>query len=114
MSSVLYQSGLNYQATNPLRTEIRGLHRQVDELKWKLDVVMGAFDKMGGDAQEFIRDAFIAKQKEREATAASAAMTAQNQNQNVSSGAQQAAVYGSSIASLQAQLQQPPGTNRRY
>ncbi len=113
MSSVLYHSGLNYQSTNPLRNEIRGLHKQVDELKWKMDVIMGAFDKMGGDSQEFIKEAFIAKQKEREeATAAAQSLAAMKNQQSISQ--QQPVNYGNSIASLQAQLNQPPGGGRRY
>ncbi len=115
MSSVLYHSGLNYQSTNPLRNEIRGLHKQVDELKWKLDVVMGAFDKMGGDGQEFIKEAFIAKQKEREeASAAAQTLAAMKNQQSILQQQQQTVNYGNSIASLQAQLNQPPGGGRRY
>lgn len=33
MTSVLYSSGLNYQAGNPLRTEIMGIRRELGELR---------------------------------------------------------------------------------
>lgn len=112
MSSVLYQSGLNYQSTNPLRNEIQGLHRQVDELKWKLDTVMGAFDKLGGDGQEFIKNAFIDRENERAATAA--AKAAANATRNAPPQSQPSTNFGSSIASIQAQLNQPPGAGRRF
>lgn len=113
MSSVLYQSGLNYQSTNPLRNEIQGLHRQVDELKWKIDTIMGAFDKLGGDAQEFIKNALIERENERAVTAA--AKAAANATRNAPQQSSQPATnFGSSIASIQAQLNQPPGAGRRF
>jgi hypothetical protein len=113
MSSVLYQSGLNYQATNPVRNEILSLHRQVDELKWKVDTIMGAFDKLGGDAQEFIKNALIDREQERAAKAAAAA--AANASRNAPQQSSQPATnFGTSIASIQAQLNQPPGAGRRF
>ena len=33
MTSVLYSAGLNYQGSNPLRTEIRGIRNEVEELR---------------------------------------------------------------------------------
>jgi predicted nucleic acid-binding Zn-ribbon protein len=33
MTSVLYSAGLNYQGSNPLRTEIRGIRNEIDELR---------------------------------------------------------------------------------
>ncbi len=38
MSSVLYSAGLNYQAGNPLRSEITRLHRDVDQLRKLLEL----------------------------------------------------------------------------
>ena len=113
MSSVLYQSGLNYQSTNPVRNEIQSLHRQVDELKWKVDTVMGAFDKLGGDAQEFIKNALIEREQER-ATAAAARAAAVASRNAPQQSSQPATNFGSSIASIQAQLNQPPGAGRRF
>ena len=116
MSSVLYQSGLNYQATNPVRNEIQSLHRQVDELKWRVDTIMGAFDKLGGDAQEFIKNALIEREQDRAAkVAAAAAAAAANASRNSFQQASQPATnFGSSIASIQAQLNQPPGAGKRF
>jgi hypothetical protein len=108
MSSVLYQSGLNYQGYNPVRNEIKGLHREVDELRWKLDVVMGAFDKLGGDAQEHIRAAFAAREAARTASTPSA------QGSRPAGSSQNYVNYGTSIASVQSQLNQPPGGGRRF
>jgi hypothetical protein len=114
MSSVLYQSGLNYQATNPVRNEIQSLHRQVDELKWRVDTVMGAFDKLGGDAQEFIKNALIEREQERASKAAAAAAAVASRNAPLQQSSQSATNFGSSIASIQAQLNQPPGAGRRF
>ena len=33
MTSVLYSAGLNYQGSNPLRTEIRGIRNEVTDLR---------------------------------------------------------------------------------
>ena len=33
MTSVLYSAGLNYQSSNPLRTEIRGIRSELEELR---------------------------------------------------------------------------------
>ncbi len=33
MTSVLFGSGLNYQRNNPLQSEIRGLRRELDEIR---------------------------------------------------------------------------------
>ncbi len=108
MSSVLYQSGLNYQGYNPVRNEIRGLHREIDELKWKLDAMLGAFEKLGGDAQEHIHAAF-------EARSARTTVTGTSPAPRPVTGSQQNYVnYGTSIASVQSQINQPPGTGRRF
>ena len=33
MTSVLYSAGLNYQGSNPIRTEIRGIRNEVTDLR---------------------------------------------------------------------------------
>jgi hypothetical protein len=117
MSSVLYSSGLNYQATNPLRNEIMRLNRQLDDMKWKMDVLLNAFDKVGGDAQEYIRGEFIAHEEKRQADAAAVTAAreaaAARSSGNVQSS-NQSVNYGNSIASVRAQISQPPGFGRRF
>ena len=47
MTSVLFQSGLNYQRTNPLGSEIRGLRADVEELRKLVEDINYRLDQAG-------------------------------------------------------------------
>ena len=47
MTSVLFQSGLNYQRTNPVGSEIRGLRADVEELRKLVEDINYRLDMAG-------------------------------------------------------------------
>ncbi len=47
MTSVLFQSGLNYQRTNPLGSEIRGLRADVEDLRKLVEDINYRLDQAG-------------------------------------------------------------------
>lgn len=47
MTSVLFQSGLNYQRTNPVGAEIRGLRADVEDLRKLIEDINYRLDQAG-------------------------------------------------------------------
>ena len=85
MTSVLYGGSLNYQGRNPLQSEIRGIRRELDEIRGLITDLNVRLDK--ADIAALPEEETVAFQAARAAEAAAAA------------AANQAAGGGSSYAS---------------
>ncbi len=75
MTSVLFSGGLNYQRNNPLQTEIRGLRRELDEIRGLITDLNLRLDK--AEIAPLAEEETVAFQAARAAEAAAAAAAAQ-------------------------------------
>ena len=75
MTSVLFSGGLNYQRNNPLQTEIRGLRRELDEIRGLITDLNLRLDK--AEIAPLVEEETVAFQLARAAEAAAAAAAAQ-------------------------------------
>ncbi len=78
MTSVLFSGGLNYQRNNPLQSEIRGLRREIEEVRGLIKDLNLRLDK--ADIPPLPEEETVAFQVARAAEAAAAAAASANRN----------------------------------
>jgi hypothetical protein len=78
MTSVLFSGGLNYQRNNPLQSEIRGLRREIEEVRGLIKDLHVRLDR--ADIPALPEEETVAFQLARAAEAAAAAAASANRN----------------------------------